>query len=208
MIYCYCFRLRLNFLTKCWIMSHEFNLNFKTSWITRIGFKLVPDAVNSFRQKSNPVMRKCYEFEFLNWKERCPEKVQVAPIELKKNKWLFGPATKLSTRSIVYPCSREKCALPCPCLICHKKHPHCRAVNDCDCEECKLFNVDHDNYHGCLHIGCKSCDSLIDSVGVYKFGSIDKNIKTGIFREGFQKISRTKNHFLLDWKLFWPKIYF
>ena len=138
-------------------MSHEFNLNFKTSWITRIGFKLVPDAVNSFRQKSNPVMRKCYEFEFLNWKERCPEKVQVAPIELKKNKWLFGPATKLSIRSIVYPCSREKCALPCPCLICHKKHPHCRAVNDCDCEECKLFNVDHDNYHGCLgsvHILC------------------------------------------------------
>ena len=166
-------------------MSHKFNLDFKKSWITRIGPKLLPNDVTSIRHKSIPVKRKCYEFEFLNWKERCPEKVQVAPVKLKKDKWLFGPATKLNTRSIVYPCSREKCALPCPCLICHKKYPDCRGEIECNCEECKLFNVDHNNYHGCEHIGCKSCKSLVDAFGVFKFSSIDKNIKPvnkGIFR--------------------------
>ena len=85
-------------------MSHKFHLDFKKSWITRIGPKLVPDVVTSIRPKSNAVNIKCYEFELLNWKERCPDKVQVAPIQLKKDEWLFGPATKLSTRSIVYPC--------------------------------------------------------------------------------------------------------
>ena len=166
-------------------MSHKFNLDFQKSWITRIGPKLLPNDVTSIRHKSIPVKRKCYEFEFLNWKERCPEKVQVAPVKLKKDKWLFGPATKLNTRSIVYPCSREKCALPCPCLICHKKYPDCRGEIDCNCEECKLFNVDHNNYHGCEHIGCKSCKSLVDAFGVFKLSSIDKNIKPvnkGIFR--------------------------
>ena len=168
-------------------MSHKFHLDFKKSWISRIGPKLVSDALDSNRQKSNAsaVQRKCYEFEFLNWDERCPEKVQVAPIQLKKDEWLFGPATKLSTRSIVYPCSRRKCALPCPCLICHKRHPNCRGENGCNCEECKLYDVDHNNYHGSLHIGCKSCDRLVDAVGVFKFSSIDKNIKPinkGIFR--------------------------
>ena len=65
-------------------MSHKFNLDFKKSWITRIGPKLVPNDVTSIRHKSIPVKRKCYEFEFLNWKERCPEKVQVAPVKLNK----------------------------------------------------------------------------------------------------------------------------
>ena len=139
-------------------MSRKFLLDFKKSWIYRIGQKLVSDALDSNRQKSNAsaVQRKCYEFEFLNWDERCPEKVQVAPIQLKKDEWLFGPAPKLSTRSIVYPCSRRKCALPCPCLICHTRHPKCRGENGCNCEECKLYDVDHNNYHGSLHIGCKS----------------------------------------------------
>ena len=48
-----------------------------------------------------------------------------------------------------------------------------------------MYDVDHNNYHGCLHIGCKSCDSLVDAVGVYKFSSIDDNIKPvnkGIFK--------------------------
>ena len=83
-------------------MSHKFHLDFKKSWITRIGPKLVPDVVTSIRQKSNAGTVK--KLELLKWKERCPDKVQVAPIQLKKDEWLFGPATKLSTRSIVYPC--------------------------------------------------------------------------------------------------------
>ena len=98
-------------------MSHKFHLDFKKSWITKSG----PKLVTSNRQKSNAgaVQRKCYEFELLNWKERCPDKVQVAPIQLNKDEWLFGPASKLSTRSIVYPCSRMKCALPCPLSMSH-----------------------------------------------------------------------------------------
>ena len=58
-----------------------------------------------------------------------------------------------------------------------KKHPDFRGENDCNCEECKLYNVDHNNYRGSLHEGCKSCDRLVDAVGAYKFSSIDKNIK-------------------------------
>jgi uncharacterized C2H2 Zn-finger protein len=158
-------------------MSHKFNMDFKKSWITRRGPKLILSACSSASDHFHPGTKKCYEFLFLNWKDRSPEKIQVTPVKLHHHKWLFGPATKLSTRSIVYPCSRGKCSLPCPCLICQKKLPVCKVGPECDCMECSLYKEDHKNYHGCLHLDCNSCDSLVKSEPNLKFSLFDKNRK-------------------------------
>ena len=65
---CEYLRHNINFSDYAQTVSHKFHLDFKKSWITRIGSKLVPDVATSVRQKSNAgaVQRKCYEFEFLN----------------------------------------------------------------------------------------------------------------------------------------------
>ena len=108
-------------------MSHKFIMDFKKSWITRRGPKLILSACSSARDHFHPGTKKCYEFLFLNWKDRLPKKIQVTPVKLHHHKWLFGPATK-------------------------KKLPVCKAGPECDCRECSLYNEDHKNYHGCLHL--------------------------------------------------------
>ena len=156
-------------------MAHKFNMVFKKGWITRIGTNLIRKAFTSSREDFHPATKKCYEYVFLNWNDRSPDNIQLAPVKLYHHKWLFGPATKLKSKSIVYPCSRGKCSLPCPCLLCHKKVPVCRA--GCDCEECKLYEEDHNNYHGCFHNNCTSCNRLIKQDGYIDFSLFDKSRK-------------------------------
>ena len=167
-------------------MAHKFNADFKKSWITRRGPKLILSPFSSARETFHPGTRKCYEFVFLNWKQRSPEEVTLAPVKQHHCGWLFGPASKLSTRTIVYPCSRGKCSLPCPCLICQKKSPVCRTGAKCDCEECTLYEDDHINYHGCFHLNCQSCTRLVKTDQTVDFSIFDKNRKPrnrGIYSE-------------------------
>ena len=158
-------------------MAHKFNVDFKKNWITRRGPKLICGPLSSARETFHPVTKKCYEFVFLNWKERSPEEIKLAPVKQHHRGWLFGPASKLSTRAIVYSCSRGKCVLPCPCLICQKKPLVCKTGAKCDCEECMLYEDDHLNYHGCLHLNCKFCTSLVRTDQTINFSIFDKNRK-------------------------------
>ena len=109
--------------------------------------------------------------------EITPERVQLVPVVHHQYPWLFGPATLLSSRSIVYPCSRGKCAVPCPCLLCDKKHPKCRAGQSCDCQDCRLQFLDHSNYHACLHTGCKFCHSIVTVLPQFNFFFLDNSGK-------------------------------
>jgi uncharacterized C2H2 Zn-finger protein len=155
-------------------MAHKFFLQFKRSWITRRGAKLEGFVKTG---KVHPGTGKCYEYVIKDIEEANPESVQVAPVHHRRQPWLFGPATRLSSRSIVYPCNRGKCSVPCPCLLCRKKHPRCRAGQSCGCKECKLYFENHSNYHGCLHIGCKSCCNITSVLPHFDFHFLDKNRK-------------------------------
>jgi uncharacterized C2H2 Zn-finger protein len=154
-------------------MAHKFSMQFKLSLITRRGPNLV-----TVGGKFNPDRNKCYEYVIKDWKEGSSENVQLAPVHIRQKPWLFGPATILSSRSIVYPCTRGKCSLPCPCMICHKKHPKCRAGQSCGgCKDCKLQFDDHTNFHGCLHYGCKYCKNIVTTLPNFNFFFLDKTKK-------------------------------
>jgi hypothetical protein len=135
-------------------------MEFKRSWVTRRGPNLVHTG---FRPKGKGYLDKykCYDYVIKNMDKVTPDSIQLAPVRHRQYPWLFGPATMLSSRSIVYPCSRGKCELPCPCLICHKKHPKCRAGQSCGCQDCQLQFEDHSNYHACRHMGCKYCHNIV-----------------------------------------------
>ena len=98
-------------------MAHKFSLNFKHSWITRRGPKLITLGLGNRRSSVHPGTKKCYEYVIKNTEESTPENVQLAPVRHSQQPWLYGPATVLSSWSIVYQCIRGKCSLPCPCRI-------------------------------------------------------------------------------------------
>ena len=158
-------------------MSHKFFLEFDRSWITRQGPNLVHTPGFGPKGKGSSDRRKCYNYVIKNRSEINPKRVQVVPVVHHQYPWLFGPATLIGTRSIVYPCARGKCSLPCPCLLCDKKHPTCRGGQSCDCQDCRIQYDDHSNFHACLHMGCRFCHSIIQVLPQFNFFFLDKSKK-------------------------------
>ena len=128
-------------------------------------------------QKVHPGTKKCYEYVIKDEEVTNPDIVQLAPVNHCQHPWLFGPATKLSSRSIIYPCNRGKCVVPCVCLLCQKQYQKCRVGPSCGCQECKLYFKNHSDYHGCLHIGCKSCFNITSVLPHFDFHFLDKTRK-------------------------------
>ena len=64
----------------------------------------------------------CHEFSN---KHQCGEsdKVELVPGKIIVKKWLFGPASLLKSKALIYPCSRYKCSIPCPCQTCCEHPP-------------------------------------------------------------------------------------
>ena len=158
-------------------MAHKFSLSFTQGWITRRGPNLIPVGL-MFNGKFHPGRQKCYEYVIKDRNSATSENVQIVPIQYRKDQWLYGPATLLSSRQIIYPCSRFKCLVPCPCLICDKKHPRCRAGQSCDCDDCKSHFQNHTSYHSCFHFGCKSCNNIVMTIPFFNFFFLDKQRKT------------------------------
>jgi uncharacterized Zn-finger protein len=141
-------------------MADKFFINFRHNIISGQGVKI---------EKSIGV-RDCYDY-VINVKEDIThEKVVIEPTKFRQDK-LHGPATCLSSRRIMYPCSRNKCRLPCPCLICRKKHPTCQVPSDqaCDCQDCLVQFRDHSSFHGAFHLGCKYCLQLVNIFPQFNF---------------------------------------
>ena len=87
-----------------WAMSHKFYLEFDHSWITRKGPNLVHTPGFGPKGKGSFDRRKCYSYVIKDRNEITAERVQLVPVVHHQYPWLFGPATLLSSRSIVYPC--------------------------------------------------------------------------------------------------------
>ena len=158
-------------------MSHKFFMEFDRSWISRKGPNLIHTPGSGPKGRGSFDCRKCYSYVIKDRNKISPKCIQLVPVGYHQYSWLFGPATLLSSRSIVYPCSRGKCSLPCPCLLCDKKHPKCRAGPSCDCQDCRLHFEDHSNFHACLHIGCRFCHSIVNVMPQFNFFFLDKSKK-------------------------------
>merc|ERR1719318_333669 len=120
-------------------MTDNFLLHFQDNALVGHGDKLDKRANQNcclFSVKENP-------------KNSLLPNVQMEPVSYVKEEWLHGPATCLSSRQIIYPCTKFRCSIPCPCLICRKKHPTCRvpASHGCDCQNCRMQYLDHTTFH-------------------------------------------------------------
>ena len=145
---------------------------------------------------------KCYNFSIISDHPCDPERVELEPYKLIDQPWLYGPATDLKMKTIIYPCERFRCLIPCPCLLCEKKNPACSSQGKCSCDECKLYRHDHQNFHATFHFGCVSCEDIIRVIPNFNFSTLDKAKKEYVrlsFDRSKLKTKGTQN-FSLMWK--------
>ena len=146
--------------------------------------------------------RKCYNFSLISDHPRDPNCVELEPFKILTQPWLYGPATDRKMKTIIYPCERFKCLIPCSCLLCDKKNPSCSSRGNCSCKECKLYMLDHENFHATFHFKCVSCEDIIRVIPNFNFFTLNK-VKKGLGGVGFDH-SNLKNKitesFLRMWK--------
>ena len=78
---------------------------------------------------------------------------------------IFGPASSLSDKSLIYPCSHFKCRLKCPCNSCREnsslcKNPDHEISAGGGCSECQDDYWEHLLFHLVEHTKCKFCREL------------------------------------------------
>ena len=152
-------------------MADKFYLNFQDNVILGQGYK--------FKKEAN---QNCFDFIVKeNPNDSHPTNVQMEPVTYIKKEWLYGPATCLASRRIIYPCSRFRCSLSCPCLICRRKHPTCRVPTSqgCDCQNCRMHYLDHSSFHAAYHHGCKFCYQIVKILPNFNFFFLDKTKRRG-----------------------------
>ena len=150
-------------------MYHKVEIDF--------GLNLIKSR--SYTIESSNFRNKCCKFKLNNEISHSRNSVKLTPEKIINEPWLFGPAAMLQTRTIVYPCSRFKCAIPCPCLLCAKKHPTCRVPSSkpCSCQDCSNQFEDHTSYHAVFHYGCKFCFQLVKTIANFNFFFMDTEKK-------------------------------
>ena len=132
--------------------------------------------------------RKCHQFS-LGGKEETGENIGVLPRKNVKEDWIFGPACLLD-RTLVYPCSRYRCSIPCPCKTCNTacKNSACkeRSSDSCACSECIGQFNDHSEYHHTYHIDCKFCENILSQIPNFNFWFLNSYVRVvGEYREHF-----------------------
>ena len=109
----------------------------------------------------------CHEFSLHSKEVAQSSTIEVLPGKVFSEDWLFGPASLLASRSVIYPCSRFRCSIPCPCQDCQKppsSSSPCQApdASCCSCSDCAGRFKDHSNFHRTFHKGCKFCIQLLE----------------------------------------------
>jgi hypothetical protein len=161
-------------------MYHKVEIDF--------GLNLI--KAKSYTVENGTFRKKCHKYTLVKKVNNLPDAIQLEPEKILKVPWLFGPATELATRKIIYPCSRFKCSIPCPCMLCAQKHPTCRVPSSkpCCCHDCKTQFDDHSTFHAAFHHGCKYCYQLVKKIPNFNFFCLDTQKKifpTGCFDSNY-----------------------
>ena len=99
-----------------------------------------------------------------------------------KEEWLYGPVCNMK-HQVIYPCSRFRCSIPCPCRICQPIEESTHSQED------RL--KDHSDYHKTYHTNCDFSDNILGIFPNFNFWFLNKNIrvltkKLGPVREHFK----------------------
>ena len=129
----------------------------------------------------NSEINMCHFFSIKNKKDDGSRCIELVPGKHISEKWLFRPASNLH-KSIIHPCSRFRCQIPCPCMDCcqPQEHPPCESSSnksDCHCKRCiEQFN-DHMNFHLALHSKCKYCEQLMQVFPNFNFFFMNREVQ-------------------------------
>lgn len=155
-------------------MAYTYHVDFSLKHIT--GVRNISFKKHVRVNKNEDATKKCYEFSVADIHDDhdSPEIVPVGPVKSRPASWLYGPACSLTTRGVIYPCSRFRCCIPCPCRLC-KKHSHgraCQARDNCNCQECLSKFSDHKIFHQAFHPLCEFCCQVIKCFPAFNWGSV------------------------------------
>ena len=171
------------------------NINFEADF--SVGILAGATSEGKIKKKFIKLNEKsmCHAFTI---KYQCDEesvKVELIPGKLLVNKWLFGPASMLNSKAVIYPCSRFWCSVPCPCQTCCEQPPvsSCQvpANQSCGCKDCMKKLSEHFKFHKALHTKCKFCLHLIEKIPNFNFWFLSSG-KRGVL---YNRNSR--EHFLI-----------
>jgi uncharacterized C2H2 Zn-finger protein len=115
-------------------------------------------------------MRMCHSFSIncVSENEGAERSVKLVAGKIETRKWLHGPACALD-KTVMYPCNRYRCRVPCPCKICNKHPPSCTVKASCNCSDCKEQFEDHKKFHAACHNDCKFCIQLLQMFPAFNF---------------------------------------
>ena len=108
----------------------------------------------------------CHEFKIADVNDQ--NHISVLPGKVCQD-FLFGPACELITKSVIYPCNRFRCRVPCPCQSCRKLPELSCGKPGCACEGCRSQFSDHQHFHRVLHVGCQFCNQMIQVFPFFNF---------------------------------------
>lgn len=139
-------------------MSFTYELDFENDY-------LLGKGKNARKNRSRGVENSlCHNFTMID--DDGYSKPKVLPGKVSKS-FLFGPACDKQTRSVIYPCSRNLCWIPCPCRLCRKNITR----------SCSEQFEDHSRYHRVWHAYCKFCDNLLQAFPNFNFWFLNSGKK-------------------------------
>ena len=141
-------------------MSISYEVDFTEDILACRGVKLPRNLMK---------LKDCHIFTMVNDHVHSA-KLNLLPGHLVKKDWLFGPACEMD-RKVIYPCSRYRCSVPCPCSSCLKLPTlPCKTIASCcSCGICNKKFEEHTQFHGTFHFDCKFCYNLVHCLPVFNF---------------------------------------
>ena len=102
-------------------------------------------------------IQKCHKFKYIESEDQEVLEIKSVPLDslyVYPGKTvtvphIYGPASCIQTKSLIYPCTRFRCSVLCPCLVCQHHSFQCSdpSKEDCECSECVKKFQDHDLFH-------------------------------------------------------------
>ena len=147
-------------------MIYDYQLDFENDFLLGSGTnareRMKKDVGNSF----------CHTFTL---REKDTE-IEVLPGQVSES-FLFGPACDRKTRSVIYPCNRSKCRIPCICKQCRNRMTKTCSKSDCSCSECSELFKEHSRYHRVWHENCRFCENIIQCIPNFNFWFLNSGKK-------------------------------
>ena len=81
----------------------------------------------------------------------------------KSNHNLFGPASCIKTRQMIYPCESSMCFILCPCFHCKGDHDELASMS-----RFQIYSH-HKLYHHARHLKCEFCSNLFECLPNFSY---------------------------------------